>query len=110
MKIQLTFEDPLLVSQGIKPDRLAVRLNKDLFLMPLRFANANTVKDEDEEPFFLAYKSLPRMVRSEAELEVIESTAQTAKSVVIATVVVPVVLGVGLKGLMSKMQAMITTY
>ena len=78
--------------------------------MPLRFANANTVKDEDEEPFFLAYKSLPRMVRSEAELELIESTAQTAKSVVIATVVVPVVLGVGLKGLMSKMQAMITTY
>jgi len=68
MKIQLTFEEPFWVSQGIKPDRLAVRLNKDLFLMPIRFANVNTVKDEDEEPFFLAYKSLPKMVRDEAEL------------------------------------------
>ena len=32
--VNLTFENPILVSQGKLPDQIIVKLNKDLFLLP----------------------------------------------------------------------------
>ena len=37
--VQLTFEDSMLVSQGIDSDEIVVKLNKDLFLAPVRYAS-----------------------------------------------------------------------
>ena len=40
--VQLTFEDSMLVSQGIDSDEVVVKLNKDLFLAPVRYASVNS--------------------------------------------------------------------
>jgi len=51
--VKLTFEKPMLISQGREADQVTVKLNKDLFLVPQRFATIPTVKDEQEPPFFV---------------------------------------------------------
>ena len=51
--VNLTFESTILISQGELPDQVLVKLNKDLFLLPSRFATANTVKDPEEEPYYM---------------------------------------------------------
>ena len=60
MIVQLTFEQPILVSQGIDPDDVLVKLNKDLFLVPVRYANVNSEVDPDEDPYFILQEVLPK--------------------------------------------------
>ncbi len=45
--------------------------------MPQRFAGANTVVAPGEEPYLFVTGELPKMVRSEEELAVLEGLAQT---------------------------------
>lgn len=46
--VNLTFSKPILVSQGTIADRVSVKLNKDLFLMPMKYQGGNTIMVEDE--------------------------------------------------------------
>ena len=109
IKVQLTFDWPDLVSQGIKQDNISVKLNKDLFLAPIEFKGVNSLKAIDEEPYFFMTAPLPKMLKSEAELQIIQYFGTSSSSVVIAAVVIPFAVGLVLKGILSKLWAMINT-
>ena len=54
-------------------DQVTVKLNKDLFLVPKRFAGVATVKAPEEEPYFVVTGELPKLIGSEEELAKLES-------------------------------------
>ena len=77
--------------------------------MPQKFAGANTVTAPDEEPYLFVRGELPKMVASEEELEVLESLGQSSKVAITAMIVIPIVLGIFLKGILSKLWSMVAT-
>lgn len=105
----MTFDRPDLVSQGIEHDHISVKLNKDLFLVPIEFKGVNSLKAIDEEPYFLMSAPLPKMLNSEAQLQIIELFGTSSSSVVVAAIVIPFAVGLVLKGILSKLWAMINT-
>ena len=85
-------------------------MNKDFFLVPSRMALGSTVViDEDEDPYFLVSDELPKMLGSAEELSTLETIGNSAKIVITVAIVVPLVVGIGLKGVMSKLWAMLNT-
>ena len=100
----------MLVSQGQVKDQIVVKLNKDLFLMPKRFEDVNTVKGEDNDPYFIVDAQLPLLVSSEAELQVITNLTDKSTAAIVATIAIPFILGVLLKGVLSKLWNMIGTF
>ena len=53
---------------------------------------------------------LPKMLSSEEEKEVIESMGDNASTVILYMIVIPLVVGIALKGLMAKLWAMLNTF
>ena len=105
----MTFEDPILVSQGVDPDEVLVKLNKDLFLVPSRYKGFNSEVDPDEDPYFILAETLPKMFGSEDELSTVEFLGSTASSAITTAVVIPMAAGILLKGILSKLWAMLNT-
>lgn len=110
IKVQLTFEKPILISQGKTVDSVKVKLNKDLFMIPTRFAGTNTVKQQDEEPYHFVSDKLPKLLSSEAEKQMVESFGDSSAYVILTMIVLPVFAGLALKGIMSKLWAMLSTF
>jgi len=108
--VQLTFNKPILVSQGKVADRIFVKLNKDLFLLPMRYQGANTVPDEDEQPYYVVDDELPMMFGSPEEAATVESLAGGSEKIMLAMIIVPMIAGVLLKGILAKLWAMISTF
>ncbi len=55
-----------------------MKLNKDYFLFPERFAGANTIKKDDEAPYHVVSEKLPKLLRSKAEKELIETLGDSS--------------------------------
>ena len=106
----LSFEKPILVSQGKIQDKVIVKLNKDLFLFPTRLRGTNTITREDEEPFHVMSKKLPKMLSSEEEKEIIDSLGDNTTYIILVMILLPLVAGIALKGVMSKLWAMLNTF
>ena len=81
-----------------------------MFLLPTRLANENTIKLEDEQPYYVSIKDLPKQLESKQELEVIESVGQNSKKAIIILIVVQIVLGIVIKGILSKLWGMIGNF
>ena len=62
--VQLSFDEPILISQAQIADQVVVKMNKDFFLVPKRIAGGNTVVDEDEDPYRYIDSQLPKMLTS----------------------------------------------
>ena len=108
--VQLSFEKPILVSQGKIQDRVTVKLNKDLFLFPSKFRGKNTIKRLDESPFTILSSRLPKMLGSETEKEVVDSVGTSTGKVMITMTVIPIIAGIVFKGLKAKLWAMLNTF
>ncbi len=89
---------------------MIVKLNKDLFLFPTRLRGTNTIKREDEEPFHVMSKSLPKMLSSEEVKEMVDSLGDNSTYILIGMIIVPLAAGIVLKGVMSKLWAMLNTF
>ena len=86
-----------------------VKLNKDLFLVPTRYINSNSQVDPEEDPYFILAGSLPMMFKSEEELAAVESLGGTTGQIVTVAIVIPIAAAVALKGVLSKLWAMLNT-
>lgn len=81
-----------------------------MFLIPSRFYGVNSIKNDDEDPYLAMSAQIPKLLRSEAEQQLIEGLGSGSQTVVLTAIVVPCVAGVALKGVMSKLWAMLNTY
>ena len=58
LKIQLTFDEPLLVSAGTKLDRVFIKIHKDYFLFAVKQDGPRDEVEEELEEEFEEYKTL----------------------------------------------------
>ena len=65
--------------------------------------------DVDENPYHVISDDLPKMLSSEAELILLESIGGSSRTAITVMIIMPIVLGVGLKGILSKLWAMLNT-
>ena len=78
--------------------------------MPERLADVSTSKDPSEQPYHVIDSDLPKMVTSKEQLEEIASIGSASEEAVFMAIAVPLLLGLLLKGVISKLWAMVGTF
>ena len=78
--------------------------------MPTRIADGNTIKNPDEQPYYIASDSLPKLLASEEQKKMVEGLGDSSSSLVTVMIIVPMVAGIALKGILGKLWAMIATF
>ena len=86
-----------------------MKLNKDLFLLPERLANLNTVKSTDKDPYRVIQKQLPKQFQSAIEREKIESIGENSTWTILSTIGISLLAGITLKGVLAKLWGMLAT-